>query len=142
MRCDRPARKITLVREMRSSWKKKTWIGGKDMLKLNIYVRELQYQLRHSLGTTCCCFPMINWFFIANSRLILVLPWVFSLFKAISYSDDFGGDDALVVNLISAIGTTPRASWLVHLKRHLHGGSLAGGTSDNTYGWIFDIIEV
>lgn len=59
---------------------------------------------------------------------------MFSLFKAISYSDDFGGDDALVVNLISAIGTTPRASWLVHLKRLLHGGSLAGGTSDNTYG--------
>ena len=102
-------------------------------------MRELLflYQLRHSLERTCCGFPMINWFVVANSRLILLLPWVFSLFQAISYRDEFGGIyDALVMNLISAIRITPWALWFSYLKRVLHGGFLAGDMSDNTYGKI------
>ena len=102
-------------------------------------MRELLflYQLRHSLERTCCDFPMINWFVVANSRLILLLPWVFSLFQVISHRDEFGGNyDALVMNLINAIRITPWALWFSYLKRLLHGGFLAGDMSDNTYGII------
>ena len=139
MRRDKPARKISLEREKRSRWKQN---GSEEKKKCQNWIfmskmRELLflYQLRNSLERRCCGFPMINWFVVANSRLILLLPWVFSLFQAISYRDEFGGNyDALVMKLINAIRITPWALWFSYLKRLLHGGFLAGDMSDNTYG--------